>query len=74
MQASQGGGLSGTFGGNAASSEANIKRCSRCLSARYCSVTCQKRHYPYHAQYCSAIADVNKNLLNKVVPNINIED
>ena len=27
-------------------------RCSRCLSARYCSVGCQAAHWPAHRQHC----------------------
>ena len=28
-------------------------RCSRCLSARYCSVDCQSAHWPAHRQHCT---------------------
>ena len=33
----------------------NIRVCGGCKSARYCSKTCQKRHYESHSVWCHAI-------------------
>ena len=33
-----------------------VLRCSRCRVAHYCSIECQKRHFPFHKAGCKRIA------------------
>ena len=40
--------------------EENIRRCSGCKSARYCSKECQRQHHSYHQVYCNAIGQLEK--------------
>ena len=35
--------------------ETSLKRCSKCRSVSYCSVECQRLHWPQHQSTCSAI-------------------
>lgn len=50
----------------------NIRRCSRCQSAYYCSNTCQRADWPYHKTQCqesnkhnhSRVASVTTNSVN----------
>ena len=50
------------------------KQCARCHSTKYCSKKCQKKHFPYHAQYCSAIVDLSKMEANKVYKNYSVRE
>ena len=36
----------------------NVKRCSGCKVAHYCSKDCQNSHWEYHSVYCQAIVDL----------------
>ncbi|KAI9032966.1 hypothetical protein DFJ74DRAFT_650332, partial [Hyaloraphidium curvatum] len=38
----------------------NYKRCSRCRVARYCSVECQKEHWPRHKANCKRQEDAEE--------------
>ena len=38
-------------------------RCSRCLSARYCSTGCQSAHWPAHREHCRRRRDVGGEAL-----------
>ena len=38
-----------------------LKQCSRCMSALYCSVTCQKRHWPLHKTVCLPCRDTSND-------------
>ena len=38
-----------------------LKRCSRCHIARYCSVQCQKKDWDFHRFACSVVAKVKSN-------------
>ena len=38
--------------------EENVKRCSGCKAAHYCSKECQHSHWEHHSVYCQAIVDL----------------
>ena len=40
--------------------------CGKCKSGKYCSKLCQKKHFPDHSKYCSAISDLEKLELHKL--------
>ena len=50
------------------------KQCARCHSIKYCSKKCQKKHFPYHAQYCYAIVDSSKMEVNKLYKNYSVRE
>ena len=35
-----------------------LKSCGGCKSTHYCSKTCQKSHWSYHAVYCRAVSEL----------------
>ena len=37
-----------------------LRRCSKCQSVRYCSVQCQKSHWPKHKVLCDAIKELSE--------------
>ena len=37
-----------------------LKRCSGCHSAYYCSKTCQTSHWSHHSVYCHAVSELEK--------------
>lgn len=47
-------------------SKSGVMVCAVCKSAKYCSKHCQKRHFPYHSKYCSAISDLKEFELKKL--------
>ena len=47
-------------------SKSGVMRCGKCKCAIYCSKLCQKKHFPYHTQYCTAISDLEKLELKKL--------
>lgn len=40
-------------GSSSSSPDAAFKKCSRCKAVRYCSVLCQRMHWPVHKASCS---------------------
>ncbi|KZV85883.1 hypothetical protein EXIGLDRAFT_725451 [Exidia glandulosa HHB12029] len=36
----------------------SVKQCARCKFTRYCSVACQKEHWPTHKVFCKVVQDV----------------
>ena len=40
------------FCGTAGGDEIKLKRCNACYLVRYCSVKCQKDHWPKHKKEC----------------------
>ena len=49
-----------------------LKQCAKCHSKKYCSKGCQKKHFPYHVQYCSAIVDLTKWESDKLYKNYSV--
>ena len=47
----------GNCGAKQAKDGSALKRCARCKKRAYCSVECQKEHYPVHASKCRAEAE-----------------
>ncbi|KAI5209447.1 hypothetical protein E4T39_00931 [Aureobasidium subglaciale] len=45
----------GNCGAKQAKDGTALKRCARCKNRNYCSVECQKEHYPTHVSKCKAI-------------------
>lgn len=45
-------------------------RCSRCQSAFYCSVDCQRAHWPSHRDECAAIAQLSDNGRKHLAPHL----
>jgi len=43
-------------GNTSGTSGAALKKCARCLCAQYCSVACQRTHWPVHKRCCVAAA------------------
>ena len=43
-------------------------------STKYCSKGCQKKHFPYHVQYCSAIVDLTKWETDKLHKNYSVRE
>ena len=41
-------------------------RCGVCKSGKYCSKQCQKKHYPDHSKFCSAISQLKTLELQKL--------
>ncbi|KAG2493743.1 hypothetical protein HYH03_007966 [Edaphochlamys debaryana] len=39
------------------SSGVKLRKCGRCLAARYCSDACQAEHWPQHREGCGALAE-----------------
>jgi len=44
------------------------KTCSRCKIARYCSIECQKKHYPDHKEQCIRHSETNAYASTTVLP------
>ena len=57
----------GVCDGNSDREEAtkNLKRCSGCYIARYCSRECQKRHFKDHKEVCGYIKNL-KEIIDKL--------
>ena len=47
----------------------DVKRCSRCKSAKYCSQGCQKEHWSEHAGLCKTIHELEEIEKNKLYHN-----
>ena len=46
--------------------EIKLKTCTACKSLRYCSVECQKKHWPHHKRACKKrMAELRDELLFK---------
>ncbi|KEQ67566.1 uncharacterized protein M437DRAFT_80210 [Aureobasidium melanogenum CBS 110374] len=54
----------GNCGAKQAKDGSALKRCARCRNRAYCSVECQKEHYPAHAVKCKAEAEEAKENQN----------
>ena len=52
----------------------SVQQCSKCHSTQYCSKECQRKHFPYHAQYCSAIVDLKKLETDKWYKNFSVRE
>jgi hypothetical protein len=46
----------------------NLKRCSRCKVAWYCSADCQKKHFKHHRESCTVIAQEIRYVEEEAVP------
>ena len=53
-------------------STVDVKRCGKCKLTSYCSRTCQLQHLPYHAQYCSMIAELQKIEIQKLYKDFSV--
>ena len=53
-------------------STVDVKRCGKCKLTSYCSKTCQLQHLPYHAQYCSMIAELQKIEIQKLYKDFSV--
>ena len=47
----------------------NVKRCSQCKCAKYCSKRCQKEHWVQHEQICTSIAELQRYETDKIYKN-----
>ena len=43
-----------------------VQRCKKCKMTMYCSKSCQKSHWDYHAVYCDAIVELKKIETDKI--------
>ena len=44
----------------------DVQRCKKCKMTMYCSKSCQKSHWDYHAVYCDAIVELKKIETDKI--------
>ncbi|KAH0003481.1 hypothetical protein KCU78_g13878, partial [Aureobasidium melanogenum] len=62
----------GNCGAKQAKDGSALKRCARCKNRAYCSVECQKEHYPAHAPKCKADAEEAKETDDGRVKGLNV--
>ncbi|KAH0388744.1 hypothetical protein KCU92_g470, partial [Aureobasidium melanogenum] len=62
----------GNCGAKQAKDGSALKRCARCKNRAYCSVECQKEHYPAHAPKCKAEAEEAKENDDGRVKGLNV--
>ena len=60
--------------GSVSGGDVVIQRCSVCHSNKYCSKECQKKHFPYHTQFCSAIVDLKKLETDKMYKEYSVRE
>ena len=60
--------------GKAEVDEINLRKCNACKSVRYCSVKCQKGHWPQHKKACKKAAELRDEVLFKQPESTHHED
>ena len=55
-------------------SKSGVMTCGKCKCAIYCSKLFQKKHFPCHTQYCTAISDLEELELKKLYKNHTVRE
>ena len=54
--------------------DGRLYKCGKCKAGRYCSKKCQKEHYPYHQNFCSAIYELQDLEKTKLLGNFSVRE